>query len=66
MTIRWVTRRKLELLRDIDEGRITEADACARYALSVEELAEWRSKSRAFGERGMRVTRTQEYRTGKA
>lgn len=43
--IRWVRRRKEELVLAVRHGVIPLEDACARYALSPEEFEAWR---RAF------------------
>ena len=49
---RWVAKRKANLLREIDSGEISEAEARRRYHLSAEELAEWR---RHYIEGGVRA-----------
>lgn len=61
-TTRWVSRRKAEVLAAIDGGLLSQSEACARYRLSVEELAAWRWSVDRAGIPGLRVTRTQEYR----
>ena len=62
--VRWVVRRKAELLACIDGGLLSEADACARYSLTKEELDTWRLLVQRFGLKGLRITRTQHYRAG--
>ena len=49
---RWIAKRKASLLREIDSGEISEAEARRRYHLSAEELAEWR---RHYIEGGVRA-----------
>ncbi len=63
-TAHWVSRRKAEVLAAIDGGLLSESEACARYRLSVEELAAWRRSIDRTGLPGLRITRTQEYRSG--
>lgn len=38
---RWTSRRKLDLVEAIRDGKLTEAEACTLHALSAEELAAW-------------------------
>jgi hypothetical protein len=61
-TAHWVSRRKAEVLAAIDGGLLSQSEACARYRLSVEELAGWRRSIDRAGIPGLRITRTQEYR----
>ena len=61
-TTHWVSRRKAEVLAAIDGGLLSQSEACARYRLSVAELAAWRRSIDRAGIPGLRVTRTQEYR----
>jgi hypothetical protein len=61
-TTRWVARRKAEVLGAIDDGVLSAAEACARWDLSVEELALWRDCIDRAGVPGLRVTRIQHYR----
>lgn len=62
-TVRWVPRRKAAVLRAIADGRISLEDACARWRLSVEEIALWQRAMRQIGVHGLRVTRVQIYRS---
>jgi hypothetical protein len=39
---RWTANRKKEVLRQIDDGIISEAEATSLHGLSAEELAAWR------------------------
>jgi hypothetical protein len=61
-TVRWVIRRKAEVVAAVRNGLISMDDACERYRLSVEELPNWEKLVRAHGLRGLRITRTQVYR----
>ncbi len=61
-TRRWVVRRKAEVVAAINAGRLTRAEACARYRLSEEELCLWERAIGAAGVPGLRVTRVQVYR----
>lgn len=58
---RWSPRAKTELVRAIDAGEISVAEAEARYALSPEELVLWRTALTAYGVPGLRSTRIQCY-----
>ena len=62
-TIRWVVRRKAELVAGIRGGLISLEDACERYQLSKEELESWVASLDRFGLHGLRTTRLQHYRT---
>ena len=61
-TKRWVIRRKAQLLRAIEDGRLTRAEACARYNISDAELRLWERAIACAGIPGLRVTRVQIYR----
>ena len=61
-TVRWVIRRKAELVAAICGGLISLEDACERYRLSEEELESWAASLERFGVRGLRTTRLQHYR----
>lgn len=62
-TRRWVTRRKAEVVAAVAGGLLTLDEACARYALTPEELASWQRLVAVHGVRGLRVTRLKDYRT---
>jgi hypothetical protein len=53
---RWVARRKAEVIAAINGGLLTMPEACARYALSVEELLEWQRHYEAEGLEGLRAS----------
>ena len=61
-TVRWVVRRKAEVVAAVRDGLIGLDEACERYRLSVEEFLNWERLGNAHGLRGLRVTRTQAYR----
>jgi hypothetical protein len=61
-TRRWISRRKAEVVAAVEGGLLTLGDACARYALSVEEFVSWQHAIKEFGIEGLRATRQQEYR----
>lgn len=61
-TVRWVVRRKAEVVAAIRGGLLTAAEACARYRLSPEELELWEASLDRAGVPGLRVTRIQLYR----
>lgn len=61
-TTYWVSRRKAEVLAAIDGGMLSTEEACARYRLSLEELASWRRSIDRAGIPGLRITRLQQYR----
>ena len=60
---RWVSRRKAQVITAIRDGLLTVEEACARYSLSIEELTTWQWLFERNGTAGLRVTRTQEYRS---
>lgn len=55
-TKRWVPRRKAEVVAAVRGGLITLEDACARYALTVEEFVSWEYAISRFGLEGLRAT----------
>lgn len=61
-TQRWVIRRKAEVVAAVRNGLIGMDEACERYRLSIEEFLNWERLIGAHGLRGLRVTRSQEYR----
>jgi len=61
-TVRWVIRRKAEVVAAVRNGLIGLDEACERYRLSVEEFLNWERLVSAHGLRGLRTTRTQAYR----
>ena len=61
-TDRWTPRRKAEVVAAVRGALLTFDEACARYGLAMEELIGWQRAVGRSGERGLRVTRLQEYR----
>jgi len=61
-TKRWVIRRKAEVVQGVRSGLISLEQACERYTLSREEYLSWERLIDKHGVRGLRVTRTQQYR----
>ena len=61
-TVRWVPRRKAEVVAAIQGGLLTMDEACERYSLEIEELAAWQRAIERSGMHALRVTRTQHYR----
>jgi hypothetical protein len=65
-TRRWVASRKAAVVRAVDHGLITEAEARETWDLSEEELASWRGAVGRHGEGALRATALQRYRDPKA
>ncbi len=61
-TRRWVMRRKAQVVAAVRGGLLTFEEACERYRLSEEEFKGWMTLLDSHGVRGLRATRTQEYR----
>ncbi len=61
-TVRWVIRRKAEVVTAVRNGLIGLDEACERYRLSVEEFLNWEQLVNDHGLRGLRITRSQRYR----
>jgi hypothetical protein len=61
-TRRWNAFRKAEIVAAVNGGLISIEEACARYRLTVDELAGWQRLADRHGLRGLRVTRIQSYR----
>lgn len=61
-TTYWVSRRKAEVLAAIDGGMLSLDEACERYRLSLEELADWRRAIDRAGIAGLRITKVQRNR----
>ena len=60
--LRWVARRKAEVIDAICKGELSFADACQRYNLSADELFSWQTAYKQHGLGGLRVMRIQMYR----
>lgn len=63
-TVRWVIRRKAEVVAGVHGGLITLAQACRRYRLSVDEFRSWEKLLKDHGLAGLRITRARKYRLG--
>jgi len=61
-TVRWVIRRKAEVVAAVRGGLLTFDDACTRYGLSAEEFMAWQRSIESHGIAGLRTTRVQQYR----
>ncbi len=61
-TRRWVASRKAVVVKAVQYGLITEAEALERYALSEEEFGLWRAAVERHGEKALKVTAIQKYR----
>ena len=57
--MRWVPQRKAEVVEAVRGGHLTLDEACARYALSIEEFLAWQHGISLFGLAGLRVYREQ-------
>ena len=61
-TKRWVPQRKAQVVAAVRGGVLTLAEACDRYALTVEEFLCWQRAIDRFGVQGLRATQAQVYR----
>lgn len=61
-TRRWVASRKAAVLRAVEGGLISRAEALERYSLSEEEFTEWEEAVANHGEVALKTTRLQQYR----
>ena len=59
---RWTARRKAAVILAIRNKGISIWEACERYDLSADELAEWERDLDQFGVPGLRTTKIQNYR----
>ena len=59
---RWTIRRKAAVIEALHSGLLTLAEACERYALSIEEIRAWERDLERHGLYGLRATRVQVYR----
>jgi len=62
-TLRWVARRKAEVVAAVNGGLLSVREACERYELTLEELASWQRAVEREGMPGLRVARIQQNRT---
>ena len=61
-TPRWTIRRKADVVAAVTGGLLGVNEACARYALSIEELTNWQRALSRSGMPGLRVTLIHSYR----
>ena len=61
-TMRWIARRKAEVVAAVNGGLLTIDEVCERYQLTLEEFASWQRAVDRSGMQGLRVTRIQHYR----
>jgi hypothetical protein len=61
-TVRWVIRRKAEVVAAVRGGLLTLDSALDRYGLSSEEFMAWQRSIESHGIAGLRTTRVQQYR----
>ena len=64
-TRRWVVRRKAAVVAAVLIGKMTIEEVCHIYQLSEEEFLSWQRAFETHGLAGLRVTRTQQYRTSR-
>lgn len=50
---RWTAPRKAKILEAIYTGEVRLGDVCAAHGLTIEELASWRKRYTALGQRGL-------------
>ena len=55
-TVRWVARRKAEVIAAVHGGLLTMPQACRRYGISTEEFMEWERHYEAEGLEGLRAS----------
>ena len=63
-TIRWVIRRKAEVVCAVRGGLLSIEEACRRYMLTLEEFLSWQASVDQHGLAGLRTTHIQHYRPG--
>jgi len=61
-TVRWVIRRKAEVVAAVRGGLLTIDSACERYGISGEEFMSWQRSIESYGIAGLRTTRIKQYR----
>ena len=61
-TVRWVIRRKAEVVCAVRGGLLSIEEACRRYMLTLEEFLTWQALVDQHGLAGLRTTRIQHYR----
>jgi hypothetical protein len=61
-TIRWVVRRKAEVVAAVAGGLLSVEQACERYHLTIEELSSWRQAVDRSGLQGLKINRVEAFR----
>ncbi len=61
-TVRWVIRRKAEVVAGVRAGLLTLDEACNMYSLSLDEFLLWQRQLDKHGLEGLKVTRIADYR----
>ena len=61
-TQRWVKSRKLAVIKAIENGVLTDEQACQRYSLTAEELESWKQALNRHGPGALRTTHLNRYR----
>jgi len=61
-TRRWVASRKAAVVKAVNAGLITRADALEMYFLSDDEFGEWENAVQNFGIDALKTTALQRYR----
>ena len=54
-TVRWVARRKAEVVAAVHNGLLSMREACQRYKLSSDEFLEWERHYKQGGRMGLQV-----------
>lgn len=60
-TTRWTPKKKGAVCNAVRMGELNEADACAMYDITAEELGYWMHADELGGTPALRVTRIQHY-----
>ncbi len=61
-TMRWIARRKAEVVAAVNGGLLSIPEACERYNLTLEEFASWQRAVEREGLSGLRISRAQFHR----
>jgi hypothetical protein len=60
-TVRWVIRRKAEVVAAVRGGLLSFEEACSRYTLNAAEFRSWEFRFDHYGLAGLRTTHAQFY-----
>lgn len=61
-TVRWIPRRKAEIVAAVRGGLLSLDEARNRYDLTIGEFTAWQRAVEQFGVKGLRVTQPRDYR----